>query len=190
MTFEGTDIAGVWLIRAPVAADARGWFQRTYCTQEFRAQGLELPNVQSNLSFNRRRATLRGLHYQAPPHGEAKLVHCVQGAIFDVVADIRSGSASYGRWQAFELSPWNGWSLYVPPGVAHGFLTLEESSLVHYQMSAAYQPDAARGLRWDDASFAIRWPIEPQMISERDRVWPDFPLTHTALEEELHASRR
>lgn len=174
MTFEKSQIDGVWLLRCEAQIDERGWFARTFCSREFSARGLASPLSQSNLSFNHQRATMRGMHWQQAPYGEVKLVRCMRGAIWDVVADVRPGSPTHGSWQAFELNEGSPSSLYIPEGVAHGFLTLRDETLVHYQMSGEYSPSAARGLRWDDPTFAISWPIEPAIISGRDRQWPDW----------------
>jgi len=193
--FDETRIADVWLVRGSPRVDERGWFTRTFCSREFSGRGLVVPGAQSNLSFNSARSTLRGLHWQRAPHGEAKLVRCVRGAIWDVVADVRTGSPTCGSWQAFELTGENLLSLYIPEGVAHGLLTLQPESLVHYQMSAEYYPQAAAGLRWNDPAFAIDWPLVPAVISERDRHWPDWkPLNRTPIPDQqggdLYASRR
>lgn len=130
--------------------------------------------AQCNVSRNRRAHTLRGMHYQLPPHEEAKLVRCTAGAIWDVIVDLRPGSATWLRWTGAELSAENGSALYVPEGFAHGFLTLRDDTEVFYQMSAFYEPGAARGLRWNDPRIGIAWPAEPAVISERDAAYPDF----------------
>lgn len=178
MRFVETPISGVWLIEPERLQDERGWFTRTYDADEFAARGLDVP-VQCNASFNAARGTLRGLHYQAEPHGESKLVRCVRGAIFDVAVDLREGSPTRGRWHGVELSAENGCAFYIPAGLAHGFQTLADSSEVLYQMGHRYVPDAARGVRWDDPAFAIAWPEAPpggRTISERDGSYPDFQL--------------
>lgn len=148
--------------------DERGFFARTYDAAELG------PVVQMSTSFNARAGTLRGLHFQADPHGEDKLVRCTRGAIFDVAVDLRAGSPTLHRWFGAELSEENGVALWIPKGFAHGFLTLADDTEVVYQMSAFYAPEAARGLRWDDPAFAIRWPGPVRVISERDAGYPDF----------------
>jgi dTDP-4-dehydrorhamnose 3,5-epimerase len=152
--------------------DERGFFARSFCQNEFRAHGLDPTIVQCNVSFNRKRGTLRGLHYQSEPHAEAKLVRCTRGAIWDVVVDLRLGSATARKWFAAELSAENRRALYAPAGFAHGFQTLEDESEVLYQMSEFYHPDLARGVRWDDPSLAIPWPVEEKILSPRDRAFP------------------
>jgi dTDP-4-dehydrorhamnose 3,5-epimerase len=178
MRFLPTPLPGAWVVEPELLADERGWFARTFDLEEFAARGMNPDVVQCNASFNRRRGTVRGLHYQAEPHGEAKLVRCVRGAIFDVGVDLRAGSPTRCRWHAVELSDQNGLAYYIPAGVAHGFQTLTDDCEVLYQMSHRYAPDGARGVRWDDPAFAIRWP-EPDVqrtISERDLAFPDFAL--------------
>jgi dTDP-4-dehydrorhamnose 3,5-epimerase len=167
----------VWIVELEVLSDERGWFARTFDAEEFEARGLEPAVAQCNASFNDRRDTLRGMHYQADPHGESKLVRCVRGAIFDVAVDLRRDSASFRAWHGVELSAENGRALYIPAGLAHGFQTLTDGSEVLYQMGHRYVPEAARGVRWDDPAFAIQWP-EPtgrRTVSDRDSAYPDFP---------------
>jgi dTDP-4-dehydrorhamnose 3,5-epimerase len=171
-----TPLPGVWVIEPEPIADERGSFARIYDAAEFVAHGIDPTVVQSSVSYNVRRDTLRGMHYQAAPHGEPKLVRCVRGAIYDVALDLRPDSPAYCAWYAVELDPDGGRMLSMPAGVAHGFQTLADSSEVLYQMGHEYVPEAARGVRWDDPAFAIEWP-EPQgerTISERDRGYPDF----------------
>jgi dTDP-4-dehydrorhamnose 3,5-epimerase len=174
--FRESPLPGVWAIELDLLADERGWFARVFDAREFRARGLEAHVAQCSLSFNSRRDTLRGMHYQAGPHGESKLVRCARGAIFDVVLDLRPRSATYCRWYGIELSAENRRALYIPAGLAHGFQTLRDDCEVHYQMDREYTPAAARGVRWDDPGFAIRWPAAAggRTISERDRSYPDF----------------
>jgi dTDP-4-dehydrorhamnose 3,5-epimerase len=174
MIFTGTNIDGVWVIDAERLEDERGFFARTWDADEFTEQGLNPELTQCSISYNLARGTLRGMHYQAAPHEEAKLVRCTAGAIFDVALDLRPGSPTFKAWFGVELSAQNRRALYVPEGCAHGFLTLEDDSEVHYQISQAYMPDAARGVRWDDPAFAISWPGEVVVINERDRSYPDF----------------
>jgi len=168
---------GAFVVEAEPQADERGLFARTFCRDTFRAQGLHGDFVQCNSSYNRRRGTLRGLHFQAAPHEEIKLVRCTQGAIFDVAVDLRPDSATFCRWRAVELSADNRRALYVPAGFAHGFQTLTDEAEVFYQMSAAYVPDLARGVRWNDPAFAIAWPVEPPILSGRDAAFPDVNRT-------------
>jgi dTDP-4-dehydrorhamnose 3,5-epimerase len=172
-----TPLPGAFVIELDPIEDQRGWFARTFDRDEFAARGLNPEVVQCNASFNRRAGTLRGLHYQAEPHGESKLVRCVRGAIFDVAVDLRAGSPTYRGWHGVELSAGNGRGFYIPAGLAHGFQTLTDESEVLYQMGHDYVPEAARGVRWDDPAFAIDWPPAPsggRVISERDGGYPDF----------------
>jgi dTDP-4-dehydrorhamnose 3,5-epimerase len=176
MRFIETPLNGAWVVDLDLLGDERGWFARTFDAGEFAARGLNPAVVQCNASFNARRGTLRGMHYQAEPHGESKLVRCVHGAIFDVAVDLRGGSPTRRRWHGVELSADNRLAFYIPPGLAHGFQTLSDDAEVLYQMGNPYVPEAARGVRWDDPAFAIPWP-EPdgeRIVSERDRAFADF----------------
>lgn len=176
MRFIETPLAGAWLIELELLGDERGWFARSFDEEEFAAHGLNPKVVQCNASFNEQRDTLRGMHYQAAPHGESKLVRCVRGAIFDVAVDLREDSATFCSWHGVELSAENRLAFYIPAGLAHGFQTLEEDCEVLYMMGAPYVAESARGVRWDDPAFAIEWP-EPQdqrTISARDASYPDF----------------
>jgi dTDP-4-dehydrorhamnose 3,5-epimerase len=174
MIFTATKLAGAYVIEPEPIADDRGFFARSWCTKEFVAQGLNPQLVQCNISFNRRRGTLRGMHYQASPYGECKLVRCTAGSIYDVIIDLRPDSATYTQWVAVELSSANRQALYIPEGLAHGFQTLTDETEVLYQMSEFYHPESARGVRWDDPKFQISWPIVEITISDRDRQYPDF----------------
>jgi dTDP-4-dehydrorhamnose 3,5-epimerase len=174
MILEETRIRGVLIVRPDRIDDDRGFFARTWDEKEFAARGLSAKVVQCSVSFNRSRGTLRGLHYQVPPHEESKLVRCTAGAIFDVAVDLRPRSPTYRHWVGTELTADNRLSLYIPEGCAHGFLTLEDGAEVYYQMTGYYAPDAARGVRWDDRAFGIVWPGEVAVINERDRTYPDF----------------
>jgi dTDP-4-dehydrorhamnose 3,5-epimerase len=174
MRFTETSLPGAFLIALERQHDERGSFARTFCEREFATHGLATRFPQCNLSHNRVRGTLRGMHYQAAPHREAKLVRCATGAIHDVIVDLRAGSPTRMRWAGFDLSAEEGNALYVPPGFAHGFITLEDRTDVFYQMGEFYVPGAARGFRWNDAAFAIEWPFEPVALSDRDRSYPDF----------------
>jgi dTDP-4-dehydrorhamnose 3,5-epimerase len=172
MRFTRTGLEQVWLIELDVVEDDRGFFARTFCEREFTDRGLNTRWVQCNLTRTLRRGTIRGLHYQSEPKPETKLVRCSMGAILDVVVDIRANSLTYGRWIAFELTAENHLSLYVPPGHAHGFQCLQEPSEVSYQMSEFYHPELARGIRWDDPTIRIAWPISDPHLSDRDRNLP------------------
>jgi dTDP-4-dehydrorhamnose 3,5-epimerase len=176
MRFLATPLPGAWVIEPDRLGDERGWFARTFDAEEFQGRGLDAAVVQCNASFNEHSGTLRGMHYQAEPHGESKLVRCVRGAIFDVGVDLRPDSEAYCAWHGVELSAENGRALYIPTGLAHGFQTLADGCEVIYQMGHRYVPEAARGVRWDDGAFAIRWPASdgPRRISERDASYPDF----------------
>jgi len=172
MRFEATEIAGLRALRLARFEDARGSFTRLYCRDTFAAEGLADTFVQASLSVTRRALTLRGMHFQRPPHEEVKLVRCVRGRIFDVVADLRRDSPSYLRWQGFELSPESDVALYIPEGCAHGFLTLVDDCEVLYQMSTNYAAEASGGVRFDDPALGIAWPQGPVMVAEKDLRWP------------------
>lgn len=169
MRFEPSRIDGVVLIRLDAKTDARGAFARTFCVGDMAAAGLPFTVVQANLSRNVARHTLRGLHYQQEPHGEPKIVSCPRGRIWDVAVDMREHSPTYRAWQSFELSPDSDSALHLPTGVAHGFITLEPDSEVHYLMGAAYVPGAATGVRFDDPAIGIDWPAAPAVLSDADR---------------------
>jgi dTDP-4-dehydrorhamnose 3,5-epimerase len=176
MRFIETPLPGAWVIEPELLGDERGWFARTFDASEFAQRGLDPNVVQCNASFNAKRDTLRGLHYQAEPHGEPKLIRCARGSIFDVAVDLRKDSATYCRWHGVELSAANRLALFIPSGMAHGFQTLSDDTEVIYQMGYRYVPDAACGVRWDDPAFAVTWP-EPsggRVISPRDSSYPDF----------------
>ncbi len=174
MKFARTPIAGGWLLALEPIEDERGFFARTFCAEEFAEHGLDSELVQCSVSFNHRRGTLRGMHYQAAPHEEGKLVRCTRGAIWDVIVDLRPDAPSFRQHCGARLDEVNRLAVWVPPGVAHGFLTLTDDAEVFYQMSVAFEPSAARGVRWNDPAFAIDWPAEPAVISERDAGYPDF----------------
>jgi dTDP-4-dehydrorhamnose 3,5-epimerase len=174
MTFRGTEIEGVWVVEPERHEDERGFFARTWDAQEFAERGLNARLVQCSVSYNRARGTLRGMHYQVPPHEEAKLVRCTAGAIYDVAVDLRPGSSTLCAWFGVELSAENRFALYVPEGCGHGFLTLTDDAEVAYLISEAHAPDAARGVRYDDPAFGIRWPAPVVTVNERDRTYPDF----------------
>jgi dTDP-4-dehydrorhamnose 3,5-epimerase len=174
MLFDETKLPGVFEIHLDPHRDDRGFFARTWCQREFEAKGLNPKIAQCNISFNPRKGTLRGIHFQMPPSAEAKLVRCTKGAIYDVVLDLRSQSLSFGEWIGVTLSAANRDMIYVPEGCAHGFITLEDDTEVFYQMSQFYDAGTARGVRWNDPGFQIEWPLLPQVISERDQTYPDF----------------
>ena len=173
MIFTETAIPGAYIVEPELLADARGFFARTWCQREFEAHGLGPHLAQCNISFNAVKGTIRGLHYQAPPCEEAKLIRCTSGAIYDVLVDIRPGSPMFARWSALELTADNHRMLYIPEGVAHGFQTLDDNTEVFYQMSERYHANAARGMRWNDPAFAICWPLDVSLISDRDQSYPD-----------------
>jgi dTDP-4-dehydrorhamnose 3,5-epimerase len=177
MVFQRTPVVGVFEIEPEPREDDRGFFARSYCWREFVAHGLNPQVVQCNVSYNRLRGTLRGMHYQIAPSHEAKLIRCVRGSLYDVAVDVRPGSPTFRHWVAAELRAAPGQPsrmLYVPEGVAHGFLTLEDDTEVIYQMSEFHAPEAARGFRWNDPAFAVDWPEPVRVISDRDRSYPDF----------------
>lgn len=174
MRFEATKIPGVVVVEPDRVEDERGFFARVWCRRDFAEHGLRPELAQCSISWNRRSGTLRGMHFQAAPHAEAKLVRVTRGAVFDVAVDLRPDSPTFRRWFGCELSESNRRMLYVPEGLAHGFLTLAEGTEVFYQISEFHHPEAARGVRFDDPAFAIEWPARPVVISERDRSYPDF----------------
>jgi len=174
MMFCETKIHGVIEICLAPDADERGFFARTWCEKEFEEHGLNPRLVQCNASFNHKKGTLRGMHYQDQPFPEAKIVRCTQGAIYDVVLDLRPDSPTFKNWVSVVLTAEKRNMVYVPEGCAHGFLTLEDRAEVFYQMSEFYHPELARGVRWDDPAFQIVWPGKVEVISERDRTYADF----------------
>ena len=175
MIFKPLEIPGVFVVEPELHKDTRGFFARTWCEQEFKAHGLNARLAQCSVSFNAKRGTLRGMHYQVAPHEETKFVRCTHGAIFDVVLDLRPGSPKFRHHLGVELTAQNRQMLYVPEGVAHGFITLADASEVFYQMSEIWSPEHARGVRWNDPAFKIQWPLKPEVIAERDANYPDFP---------------
>jgi dTDP-4-dehydrorhamnose 3,5-epimerase len=172
MRFVPTPLAGAFVIELLRKEDERGFFARSFCQREFAAQGLDPALVQCNLSFNRKRGTLRGLHFQIAPHEEAKVVSCIAGALFDVIVDVRPASPTFGRWFSVELDPIERRALYIPKGFAHGFQTLADETTVHYQMSEFFHPASARGLRFDDPALGIPWPLPDPILSDRDAAFP------------------
>ncbi len=176
MKFTKAEISGVFVLELEPHIDERGFFARTFCANEFEAHGLSSRFVQHNISFNKQKGTIRGLHYQVAPYGEIKVVSCIRGAIYDVVVDLRKESATYLKWEAFELSMENRRSVYIPEDCAHGFQTLSDNAEVQYLMGRAYVPDASRGLRWNDSAIGIKWPIEMTTISPKDEQYPGMRL--------------
>ena len=174
MRFSTTELAGLRLIDIEPQRDERGHFARTFCRDTFRAAGLVAEFPQWSVSFNRTRGTIRGMHYQRPPHGETKLVRAARGAVFDVVVDIRPDSPTRGRWVGIELSAANGRQIYIPDGFAHGFQTLADDTEVEYAISVPYAPGSGAGYRHDDPAFGIDWPLAVSVISPKDTAWPAF----------------
>lgn len=174
MLFIETKLKGVYIVEPERIEDERGFFARTWCRQEFEAHGLNPQLVQCSISFNKRKGTLRGMHYQGAPHAEAKLIRCTMGAMYDVALDLRPESATFKQWVAAELTAANRRMLYIPEGLAHGFQTLADDTEVLYQMSQFYHPQSARGVLWDDPTFAIEWPLPLTEISQRDLVHPKW----------------
>jgi dTDP-4-dehydrorhamnose 3,5-epimerase len=177
MIFKETSLAGAYVVEMERLEDDRGFFARSFCAEEFAGRGLPATLSQCSVSFNSRRATLRGLHFQADPHAETKLVRCTAGAVHDVIVDLRPDSPSHRRWLGFDLTADNRRALFVPKGFAHGFITLEDRSELLYMMSVAYAPGFARGVRWNDPALAIDWPLVPRHMADRDAA---FPLLETA----------
>jgi dTDP-4-dehydrorhamnose 3,5-epimerase len=172
--FSETALPGVWIVAPEPKEDFRGFFARTWCERDFAAAGIHERWVQSSISFTKKKGTLRGMHYQRPPHAEAKLVRCTMGRIHDVVLDLRRAAPTFRRHIAIELSAMNRQMVYIPQGFAHGFQTLEDDTEVFYQMSEFYSPGHEAGVRWDDPTFGIVWPAADPILSERDRSYPDF----------------
>lgn len=174
MLIEKTPLEGVLVTSLQKVEDERGFFARTYCQQEFADAGVDIDLVQTNVSGNKAKGTLRGLHFQDEPHPDKKVVSCTRGAIFDVAVDLRRNSATYLQWFGIELSAENRKGLYIPPGCAHGFITLVDDTDVNYLMGEWYHPELARGARWNDPAFGIDWPIEPVTMNDRDAAYPDW----------------
>jgi dTDP-4-dehydrorhamnose 3,5-epimerase len=174
MKFIETPLEGVMVLEVEPLIDERGFFARTWCSQEFEEKNLNIQIAQCSISFNKEEGTLRGMHYQDSPHAETKVVRCTRGAAYDVVLDLRKNSESYLSWYGIELTEENHKSVYVPEGCAHGFLTLCENTELLYQISTFYRPDSVRGVRWDDSAFEIEWPAKVKVISGRDQNYPDY----------------
>jgi dTDP-4-dehydrorhamnose 3,5-epimerase len=178
MKFRETKLKGAYIIELEKLEDERGYFARAWCQQEFLQNGLDTGLVQCNVSQNPRKGTLRGMHYQDPPHAETKLVRCTRGAVYDVMVDLRPDSETFLQWIAEELTPDNGKMMYIPKGFAHGFQTLEEGSMVFYQVSEFYARDYCRGVRWDDPRLKIIWPHDVAVISTQDRGWRELDVAN------------
>jgi len=176
MIFNELKIPGAYEIYPEIFADERGFFARSWCSKEFASHGLSPILAQCNISASTRQGTLRGMHFQAPPYAESKLVRCTKGSIYDVVLDLRPQSPTFKKWAAVTLTAPKHNMIYIPEGCGHGFMTLEDDIEIFYQMSEFYTPEAGRGVRWDDPAFQIEWPGEVRVISERDRTYPDFEL--------------
>lgn len=174
MIFVATPLPGAFVVELEQHADDRGYFARAWCQREFAAMGLSHEVAQCNVSHTTRRGTLRGMHWQEAPYGEAKLVRCTRGSIWDVIIDLRPDSPTYTRHFGIELNSVSGRALFVPEGFAHGFVTLEDDTDVFYQMSQFHEPNAARGVRWNDPAFGIVWPISEPLLHPRDAHYPDF----------------
>lgn len=174
MIFNETKLKGAFVIEPERIEDERGFFARTFCRKEFEANGLNPNLVQCSVSFNKKKGTLRGMHYQTAPHEETKLVRCTRGSIYDVMLDLRPTSPTFKQWVSAELTEENQRMLYIPKGVAHGFQTLHDETEVLYQMSEFYSPEMARGVRWDDPSFTVQWPSKPLIVSRKDASYQDF----------------
>jgi dTDP-4-dehydrorhamnose 3,5-epimerase len=181
VNFEPTALEGAVVVNLDRHPDNRGFFARTWCAREFAAQGLPSILAQCSVSWNERRHTLRGMHWEASPQVESKLVRCTRGAIFDVIVDLRPESPSYLQHVGLCLRANDHRAVFIPPGMAHGFLTVEDETEVLYQMDSFYAPDAERGARWDDPALAISWPAAPAVISERDRTFPAFEIEFDAV---------
>jgi dTDP-4-dehydrorhamnose 3,5-epimerase len=174
MNFIPAPLEGAWLIEEQRHADHRGWFARVFCREEFSARHLEVSFPQVNHSFSKRRGTLRGMHYQASPHEEVKLISCIRGSLQDVIVDLRPQSPTFGQWHSVTLTAEDGKWVYIPKGFAHGFLTLCDNTEALYLVSAPYAPQAERGFRFDDPAFKIVWPAAPAILSPKDAAWPPF----------------
>lgn len=174
MLFTETKLKGAYIIDLERREDERGFFARSWCAEEFENLGLNTRLVQCNVSFNVKKGTLRGMHYQVEPYPEAKVVRCTIGAIYDVIVDLRSDSPTFRQWVGVELSVENRRALYIPEGFAHGFQTLMDNTEVFYQMSEFFHPECARGVRWDDPAFGIEWPTDDRIVSVRDQDYPEF----------------
>ncbi|MBW8331895.1 MAG: dTDP-4-dehydrorhamnose 3,5-epimerase [Prolixibacteraceae bacterium] len=176
MIFTETKLKGSFIIEIEKHEDERGFFGRSWCVNEMKDHGINMNILQANISLNKRKGTLRGMHYQLAPHQEAKLVRCSRGSIFDVIIDLRKDSQTFKNWIGVELTQENYKMLYIPEDFAHGFITLDNDSEISYLMSEIYVPDAGATIRWNDPLFNIKWPLEPKILSEKDKSQPDFEI--------------
>jgi dTDP-4-dehydrorhamnose 3,5-epimerase len=176
MIFTETPIKGAYIIEPEFLTDERGFFARSFCKEAFQGHGLDTDIIQCNISYNKKKGTIRGMHYQAAPHEEVKIVSCTQGSIYDVMVDLRRESPTYQHWYAKELTDDEYQMIYIPKGCAHGFQTLEDDCRVYYQMEESYYPDCVRGIRWNDPKIGINWPLSVTIISKKDQSYPDFVL--------------
>jgi dTDP-4-dehydrorhamnose 3,5-epimerase len=174
MRFIANELEGSYIIELEPVTDGRGFFARTFCAKEFRKMGLASHFVQCNIAWSKAKGTLRGMHYQIAPHADVKIVRCTCGAIYDVIIDLRLQSPTYCKWAAVELTPSSKMMLYIPDGFAHGYQTLEQDTEISYWMSNFYNPSAQRSVRWNDSAFGIHWPLPNPILSEKDRLYPDF----------------
>jgi dTDP-4-dehydrorhamnose 3,5-epimerase len=174
LIIESVKLAGAFLIRPERHEDERGYFARTYCVRELAEHGIDPQVVQRSISYNRHRGTLRGMHFQAAPHEENKIVSCRRGAVFDVAIDLRRESSTYRRWFGVTLTDEEATAFFIPKGCAHGFITLADETTVDYAISCFHDPASARGVRWDDPAFGVEWPLQPIVIADRDRRYADF----------------
>lgn len=178
MIFTETKLKGSFIIEIEKHEDERGFFGRSWCVNEMKDHGINMNILQANISLNKRKGTLRGMHYQLAPHQEAKLVRCSKGSIFDVIIDLRKDSHTFKKWIGVELTQENYKMLYIPEDFAHGFITLDDDSEISYLMSEIYVPDAGATIRWNDPLFNIKWPLEPMILSEKDNFQPDFEINN------------
>lgn len=174
MIFHETPLKGAFVIDLDLKEDDRGFFARSFCQKEFKEHGLTSGVAQANVSYNKRKGTLRGMHYQITPYEETKLVRCTSGAIYDVIIDLRKDSPTYKQWFGVELNAQNRKMLFVPESFGHGFLTLKDHTEVTYMVSQFYAPGSERGIRWNDPSFGIQWPVEVRVMSDKDAAWEDY----------------
>ena len=174
MTFTESRIPGAWLIDITAIHDPRGFFAMTWVPSEFREHGIDPVLAQCNLALNHQRGTLRGMHFQTAPHAQAKIIRCTRGALLDVIVDLRPESPAYCQWAAVELTADNHRMLYMPEGIAHGYITLTDEVEAYYHASTPWEPKAESGVRWNDVAFAIEWPFAPLVISDKDAAWPDY----------------
>ena len=181
MNFVETPLRGSYVIEVEKHEDERGFFARSWCAREFDAKGLDTTLAQSNVSFNKLKGTLRGLHYQIPPHAEVKLVRCTKGSLFDVIVDLRKDSPTFLKWVGIELTATNHRMLYIPKLFAHGFQTLEDDTEIFYQMSEFYEPAASKGLRWSDPRLGINWPDAGRTMSQKDQAYPNLEVSVVGL---------